>query len=64
MRSGNYVPDRCNDLLSSSIGTAEHPGRLRGHPTGYVGVKSVYGSGKRRTTSRDVYATQIEEVHA
>ena len=46
--AGTLKADRHNDLLSASIGTAEHPGRLRAYSSGYTKVKNVYGKGSRR----------------
>lgn len=43
------MADRYNDVLSASIGTPEHPGRLRGHALGYTKVRDVYGQGRRRS---------------
>ena len=45
--AGTFKADRHNDLLSASIGTAEHPGRLRAYSSGYTKV-NVYGKGSRR----------------
>ena len=46
--SGLFQADRQNDLLSASIGTPDHPGRLRGHSSAYTKVKDVYGKGARK----------------
>ena len=46
--TGTFKADRHNDLLFASIGTAEHPGRLRAYSSGYTKVKNVYGNGSRR----------------
>ncbi|KAJ3690053.1 hypothetical protein LUZ61_019217 [Rhynchospora tenuis] len=46
-----FQPNRQNDLLTSSIGTPEHSGRLRGYPV-YSGVKQVFGKGTRKASHR------------
>jgi hypothetical protein len=43
IQEGSFQPDRYNDVLTTSIGTAEHSERLRGF--GGAGVKTVYGKG-------------------
>ncbi|KAJ3702590.1 hypothetical protein LUZ61_006295 [Rhynchospora tenuis] len=50
LKSG-FQPNRQNDLLTSSIGTPEHSGSLRGYPV-YSGVKQVFGNGTRKASHR------------
>lgn len=57
-RTGAFTANRQHDLLSASIGMPDHPGRLRGKPLAYTGVKQVYGKGKRRS----VVAEQNERI--
>jgi glutamate-1-semialdehyde aminotransferase len=49
IQEGSFQPDRYNDILTTSIGTAEHLGRVR--QFGSAGVKAVYGKGSKGKTS-------------
>lgn len=49
IQEGSFQADRYNDILTTSIGTAEHPGRVRGF--GGAGVKAVYGKGSKDKAS-------------
>ncbi|KAJ3697838.1 hypothetical protein LUZ61_001543 [Rhynchospora tenuis] len=46
--SGELQANRQNDILTSSIGTAEHSGRVRGYPD-YAGFKNTFGKGTRKS---------------
>ncbi|KAJ4773516.1 hypothetical protein LUZ62_057773 [Rhynchospora pubera] len=52
VKSGEVQSVRQNDVLTSALGTQEHPGRLRGYPI-YSGVKQVYGRGTRKSKGRN-----------
>ncbi|KAJ3676005.1 hypothetical protein LUZ60_003417 [Juncus effusus] len=56
---GLFQSDRYNDILSSSIGTPEHPGRIRGHST-FATLSTVYGKVPRKKTSHAGCITQAE----
>jgi hypothetical protein len=49
IEEGSFQPDRYNDVLTTSIGTTEHSGRLRGF--GGAGVKIVYRKGSKGKAS-------------
>jgi hypothetical protein len=48
-KDGKFLPQCSNDALSASLRTPEHPGRLRGHSQGYVGMNAIYRKGKRKS---------------
>jgi len=50
---GTFTSERQHDILSASIGTPEHPGRIRGHSE-FASLKTVFGkSTKKRTIHSD-----------
>ena len=61
-REGKFRSDGTSDVLSASLGTPEHSGRLRGHPQGYVGKKTIYGKGKRKVNAHNACDARINEV--
>jgi hypothetical protein len=61
-KSGTFLPQCSNDALSVLLGTPEHPERLRGHSQGYVGMKTIFGKGKRKATSHATYDERINSV--
>jgi hypothetical protein len=61
-KDGTFLPQRSNDALSASLGTPEHFGRLRGHSQGYIGMKAIFGKGKRKATSHAACDERINSV--
>jgi hypothetical protein len=57
-----FLTQRSNDALSASLGTPEHPGRLRGHSQRYVGMKAIFGKGKRKATSHAACDERIYKI--
>jgi len=49
IQEGSFQPDRYNDILTASIGTTEHSGRVRGFRG--AGVKAVYEKASKGKTS-------------
>lgn len=47
-------------MLSASLGTSEHPGRLRGHSV-YVNISDVYGRGPRKSVHRNCMTREEAE---
>ncbi|KAJ3684225.1 hypothetical protein LUZ61_013389 [Rhynchospora tenuis] len=58
-KSGDFQAYRQNDILTTTIGTREHSGRLRGYPH-YSGVKQVFGKGTR--TSRGYTKEEVDRL--
>jgi hypothetical protein len=56
---GLFQSNRYNDILSASIGTPEHPGRIRGHST-FATLSNVYGREPRKKTSHADCITKAE----
>jgi hypothetical protein len=61
-KDGKFLPQRSNGALSAPLRTPEHPGRLRGHSQGYVGMKAIYGKGKWKATSHVACDERITSV--
>ena len=61
-REGKFCSDGTSDVLSASLGTPEHSGRLIGHPQGYVSKKTLYGKGKRKVNTHSACDARINEV--
>ena len=48
---GSFVPQGCQDILTTTLGTEEHPGRVR--TAGYgVGVRQYFGSYQCQNTTQ------------
>jgi hypothetical protein len=58
IQEGSFQPDRYNDVLTTSIGTTEHSGRLRGF--GGACVKTVYGNGSKGKASHAECINKVE----
>lgn len=57
------MEDRHNDVLTAAIGKPEHPGRVRGQPLGYVGMKKAFGKSKRKSANtHDACNQKFEQV--
>jgi hypothetical protein len=61
-KGGTFLSQCSNDALSTSLGTPEHPGRLRGHSQGYFGMKAIFGKGKRKVMSHTGCDERINNV--
>jgi hypothetical protein len=58
VQEGSFQPNRYNDVLTTSIGTTEHPRRVR--EFGSAGVKAVYEKGLKRKISYAVCISKFE----
>ena len=61
-REDSFTFQGTSDVLSASLGTPEHPGRLRGHPQGYVGKKTLFSNSKRKGHTHSACHASIAEV--
>ncbi|KAI9084929.1 hypothetical protein K1719_033102 [Acacia pycnantha] len=62
---GSFTPSERIDILSTTIGKVDHPGRVRGEPRG-VGVTTYFGRASQYSSqgklSRELVAKVREEV--